>query len=77
MKIIGVNIGALTVKIVALGDHDRRSTVVPHQGRPLDVIQVLLHKGEFADFDSIGVSGHLGHISEAKAIQRALSELNT
>ena len=30
---------------------------------------------EFADAEYFGVSGHLGHISELAAIQRALQEV--
>jgi predicted CoA-substrate-specific enzyme activase len=76
MKFVGVNIGALTVKIVALRGEVRSSKVAPHQGRPLAVLQQLLAEADFAEADYFGVSGHLGHISEAAAIQRALRELN-
>ena len=48
------------------------STVVPHLGRPLAVLEKLLTDKEYAGADYFGVSGHLGHISEAAAIQRAL-----
>lgn len=77
MKYVGVNIGALTVKIVALRNSDRHSTVVPHHGRPLELLKTLLRNPKFADSDYIGVSGHLGHISEAAAIQRALRDLES
>jgi predicted CoA-substrate-specific enzyme activase len=77
MKIVGVNIGALTVKIVALQGEDRWPKLVAHQGRPLAVLETLLAEKAFADADYFGVSGHLGHISEAAAIQRALRELKT
>ena len=77
MKYIGVNIGALTVKLAALEGVKTFSEVVPHQGRPLAVLEKLLTKKDFADADYFGVSGHLGHISEVAAIQRALLEVQT
>jgi predicted CoA-substrate-specific enzyme activase len=77
MKYVGINIGALTVKLAALDGTETYSTVVPHQGQPLAVLEKLLTEKEFANADYFGVSGHLGHISEAAAIQRALSELKT
>lgn len=49
--------------------------VVPHQGRPLAVLDTLLAGAELADAEYFAVSGHLGHVSEAAAIQRALGEL--
>lgn len=48
-----------------------------HQGRPLAVLEKLLAEKDFADADYFGVSGHLGHVSEAAAIQRALDEVKT
>ncbi|HSQ13737.1 MAG TPA: acyl-CoA dehydratase activase, partial [Candidatus Deferrimicrobium sp.] len=77
MKYIGINVGALTVKLAALNGADLHSTVVSHQGRPLAVLEKLLTANEFANADYFGVSGHLGQISEAAAIQRALRELKT
>ncbi|MFY9908419.1 MAG: acyl-CoA dehydratase activase, partial [Candidatus Sulfotelmatobacter sp.] len=75
MSFAGVNIGALTVKVVALRDNAKKSKVMAHQGRPLEVLADLLATPEFADAEYFGVSGHLGHISEFSAIQRALREL--
>ena len=75
MSFVGVNIGALTVKLVALRDNAKKSKVMAHQGRPLEVLANLLAMPEFADAEYFGVSGHLGHISEFAAIQRALREL--
>ena len=63
MKYIGVNIGALTVKLAALEGVKTFSEVVPHQGRPLAILEKLLAKKDFAGADYFGVSGHLGHIS--------------
>jgi predicted CoA-substrate-specific enzyme activase len=76
MKFVGVNIGALTVKIVALRGEDKTPQVVAHQGRPLEVLENLITGADFADADYFGVSGHLGHISEAAAIQRGLHEVD-
>ena len=86
LSYVGVNIGALTVKVVALpqrqGDQQNSNfeirnsklaaRVVSHQGRPLEVLKELL-AAVFADGEFFGVSGHLGHISEVAAIQRALA----
>ncbi len=76
MKYLGINIGALTVKLAALNGAETASTVVPHFGRPLAVLEKLLTEKEYAGADFCGVSGHLGHISEAAAIQRGLIELD-
>lgn len=72
---VGVNVGALTVKIVALHGEARDAGVVPHQGRPVEVLNTLLAGAGFGGAAYFGVSGHLGHISEVAAIQRALREL--
>ncbi|MBF8253889.1 MAG: putative CoA-substrate-specific enzyme activase, partial [Deltaproteobacteria bacterium] len=77
MKYVGVNIGALTVKLAALNGAETHSMVVPHQGRPVAVLKELLAETDFANADYVGVSGHLGHISEAAAIQRALREVKS
>lgn len=74
MSFVGVNIGALTVKVVAVRADAKEFRVRAHQGRPLDVLEDLLATAEFADAEYFGVSGHLGHISELAAIQRALRE---
>jgi predicted CoA-substrate-specific enzyme activase len=75
MACVGVNIGALTVKVVGLRGNDRISRVFPHQGRPLEVLKKILAGADFAKAEFFGVCGHLGHLSEAAAIQRALKEL--
>ena len=72
MSYVGVNLGALTVKVVAVRGGAREARVATHQGRPLEVLKALLEKAEFAEADYFGVSGHRGHISEVAAIQRAL-----
>ena len=72
---IGVNVGALSVKVVALGADPPLSLIVPHRGRPIDVMEEALSRPEFSGPRYVGVSGHLGHISEVAAIQRALAEL--
>ena len=74
MSFVGVNIGALTVKVVTLRGDARSARVVAHQGRPLEVLSGLIAEPEFADAGYFGVSGHLGHIPEVAAIQRALRE---
>ncbi len=74
MSVVGVNVGALTVKVVALQSAGILARVVPHQGRPLEVFQELLAT-VFADGEFFGVSGSMGQISEVAAIQRALCEV--
>ncbi|MFO0698587.1 MAG: acyl-CoA dehydratase activase [Nitrospira sp.] len=76
MSHIGVNIGALTVKVATLRGEERSATVLPHQGRPLEILTDILARPEFADAEYFGVSGQLGHISEVAAVQRALREVN-
>lgn len=76
LSCLGVNIGALTVKVVAVRGASRIAKVVPHQGRPVAVLDKLLAEGGFGGADFCGVSGHLGHLSEVAAIQRALSEVD-
>ncbi len=76
MACVGVNIGALTVKVVALRGDNKIAQVLPHQGRPLEVLKEILVGAEFANAEFFGVSGHLGHLSEVAAIQRALKELD-
>lgn len=75
MSYVGVNIGALTVKVALLRGENRCAEVVPHHGRPIEVLKETLATAAFADAEYFGVSGHLGHISEVTAIQRALREL--
>jgi len=75
MCYLGVNLGALTVKVVAVRGDAREARVAAHQGRPVEVLKRLLAAVEFADADYFGVSGHRGHLSEVAAIQRALREL--
>ena len=75
MCYLGVNLGALTVKVVAVCGDAREAKVAAHQGRPQEVLNQLLASAEFADAAYFGVSGHRGHVSEVAAIQRALREL--
>ncbi len=75
MSYVGVNIGALTVKVAALRGETRSATVLAHQGRPLEILTEVLARPEFADAEYFGVSGQLGHISEVAAVQRALREV--
>lgn len=74
MAFIGINIGAITVKVAALRGEARSAAILPHQGRPLEVLQEILSRPEFADAEYFGVSGQLGHVPEAAAIQRALGK---
>jgi hypothetical protein len=48
---LAVNLGALTVKVVAVRGDTRQARAVPHQGRPLEVLKKLLAGAEFADAD--------------------------
>ncbi|MDH5590886.1 MAG: activase, partial [Gemmatimonadota bacterium] len=75
MSYVGVNIGSLTVKVVALRGDARNAAVLAHQGRPLEILAEVLARPEFADAEYFGVSGQLGHISEVAAVQRALHEV--
>ena len=74
MSFVGINIGALTVKVVAVRGEERTARVVAHQGQPLQVLEELLAGAEFADGEYFGLSGLLGHIPEAATIQRAVRE---
>jgi predicted CoA-substrate-specific enzyme activase len=76
MSFIGVNIGALTVKVASLRGDARNATVVAHQGQPLQVLKEVLARPEFADAEYFGVSGQLGDVSEVAAVQRALREVD-
>jgi predicted CoA-substrate-specific enzyme activase len=75
MSYVGVNFGALTVKVAALRGDARSAVVLAHQGRPLEMLNEILARPEFADAEYFGVSGQLGHISEVAAVQRALREV--
>ena len=75
MSFVGINIGALTVKVAAIRGDARTATVIAHQGRPLEVLEEVLTRPEFADAEYFGVSGQLGHVPEVAAIQRALKEV--
>ena len=74
---MGINIGALSVKVVALRPDGRTVNVASHQGRPLEVLEKTLSQLEFAGAEFFSVSGQRGHISELAAIQRALQEVGT
>ena len=74
MARVGVNIGALTLKVVKLRGNDRIAQVMPHLGRPLEVLKECLAGAGFADAEFFGLSGHLGHLSEVAAIQQAFED---
>ena len=42
MSFVGINIGSLTVKVVALRGEARHAKVLPHQGRALEVLEEIL-----------------------------------
>ncbi|MGD1076884.1 MAG: acyl-CoA dehydratase activase [Candidatus Sulfotelmatobacter sp.] len=73
MSCVGVNIGALAVKVVRADA--KNAIVMAHQGRPLEILEELLAMPEFAAAEYFGVSGHRGQISEFAAIQRALRDV--
>jgi len=74
VSFVGINIGALTVKVVALDGKTTTAMIVPHQGQPLAVISRLLPGSQFAGAQAYAVSGSLGHVTEVATIQRALHE---
>ena len=74
VSFVGINIGALTVKVVALNGKTTTAMIVPHQGQPLAVIGRLLPGPQFAGAQAYAVSGSLGHVTEVATIQRALHE---
>ena len=76
MSYVGINVGAITIKAVALKNAEATAKVEAHQGRPLDVLKRMLAGPEFTDAEYFGVSGNIGHISEVAAIQRAIEEVS-
>ena len=74
MAFIGINIGALTVKAVALRGDSTTAVVTAHQGRPREVLTQLLAGPAWSDGEAYNVSGLLGDVTEVAAIQRALRE---
>jgi hypothetical protein len=71
-----MNIGAVTVKAVFLRGGERIAKVIPHRVQPLQALKELLATAPFSSAVFFGVSGHLGHLSEVAAIQRALREVD-
>ncbi len=71
MSYVGINIGALTIKIVSLDGDRLTSQVVNHQGQALQVLQRILKESPPGK-SFYGICGHLGHISEAAATDAAL-----
>jgi predicted CoA-substrate-specific enzyme activase len=74
MAFIGINIGALTVKTVALRSDTTTALVTPHHGRPLEVLRQMLAAAPNVDGEFYCVSGLLGDVTEVTAIQHALRE---
>ncbi|HSB82590.1 MAG TPA: acyl-CoA dehydratase activase [Candidatus Methylomirabilis sp.] len=73
MSHIGINIGALTVKVVRLDDEQVSFRSVNHQGRPVQALQEVLQG--FGTGGYYGVCGCLGHLSEVAATEAALDSL--
>jgi len=73
MPYVGINIGAVTVTGACLDDDQVRYCTVNHQGRPLRVVDQLVEESPLGSV--FGVSGHLGHISEAAATQAAVEHV--
>ncbi|MGO8698154.1 MAG: acyl-CoA dehydratase activase [Limisphaerales bacterium] len=76
MSCAGVNMGALSVKAVALHGERKDARVALHGGRPQEALKEMLAEGVFADVEYFGISGQLGQITEVAAIRRALRELD-
>ncbi|MEI6105406.1 MAG: acyl-CoA dehydratase activase [Opitutae bacterium] len=74
MSVVGISIGALTVKAVVLRDGGPTAVVAAHRGRPVEVLQRLLAGSAFGGAEFFGVAGPIGHVTEVEAIQRALRE---
>ena len=68
MSFVGINIGALTVKTVALHGDASRAMIAPHQGQPQEVLAELLARPQFADAEFFVVSGDLGHVTEVDLV---------
>lgn len=60
MSYMGINIGALTVSVAALGGDARSATVLAHQGRPLEILREIPAGPEFADGAYFRVSASSG-----------------
>ena len=74
MSYVGINIGALSVKVAALRGDCRTAVVTAHHGQPLAVLKEVLAAPEFKDAEFFGTAGSFGDITEVAAIQRALQE---
>ena len=71
MTYVGINIGALSIKVVSLEGDTVSARVVNHQGQAMEVLQQILKESPPGD-SYYGICGHLGHISEAAATDAAL-----
>ncbi len=74
MAYIGINIGSITCNFVKLENGKLISETINHKGQPLNVVDNYAGKLNQSN-NYYGISGHLGHISEQIAIERALSEI--
>ena len=70
MSYVGINIGAVSVKVVSIDGIQVSSRVVNHLGRAGEVLTEVLR--DFPAAQAYGVCGHLGHISEVAATEAAL-----
>lgn len=70
LMVVGFNIGSISVKIVELGPDGAiiKHEIKSHLGQPHQIIELSISEEK----TYYGVSGHFGHISESKAIERAL-----
>jgi predicted CoA-substrate-specific enzyme activase len=75
MSFVGINVGAMSVKVVAVSGDEVKPAMEAHQGRPREALERMLALPAFADAEYFGVSGALGHITEVAAIQRAMTEV--
>ena len=68
--VVGFNIGSISVKRVELDSDGAiiKYDIQSHQGQPREIIGSSISEEE----TYYGVSGHFGHISESRAIERAL-----
>ena len=49
MSFVGIDIGALTVKVVALRGDSLEGVVQCHQGRPLEMLDEMLAQGNLSE----------------------------
>ena len=67
---VGINIGALAVKVCLIDGDRRLGRVINHQGRPVQTLDEILKV--IPAGGSYGVCGYLGHLSESAATEAAI-----